>query len=78
MQLNHTVLERKRCSATCASLFLHCLLFSYLPLVESRVLNGAVWFVQRLKGVAHVFVPQPGLLLIRNAEQFAHLLFDSV
>lgn len=57
---------------------MHCLLFAYLPLVQSSILNGAVWFVQRLKGVAHVFVPQPGLLFIRNAEQSAHLLFNSV
>lgn len=35
----------------------------YLPLEETSILYGAVWLVQLLVGVAHVFVPEPCLLL---------------
>lgn len=51
---------------------------AHLPLVQSSVLDGAVGFVERLKGVAHVPVPQPGFLLIWDAEQLSHLLLDHV
>lgn len=50
----------------------------HLSLVEAGILNGAVRFVERLKGVTHVSVPQPGLFCIRNAEQCSHLLFYHV
>lgn len=50
----------------------------YLSLVEAGVLDGAVGFVERLEGVAHVPVPQPGLLLVGDAEQLPHLLLDHV
>ena len=49
-----------------------------LSLVEARILDSAVRFVERLKGVAHVPVPKPGLLLIGDAEQLPHLLFYQV
>lgn len=51
---------------------------SNLSLVEAGILDGAVRFVERLKGVAHVPVPQPGLLLIRDAEQLPHFLLNHI
>lgn len=41
-------------------------------------MDGAVRFVERLKGVAHVPVPQPGLLLIWDAEQLPHFLLNHI
>lgn len=52
--------------------------FAYLSLIKPSVLNGAVWFVERLKGVGHVPVPQSGLLLIGDAEQLPHLVLYHV
>lgn len=40
----------------------------YLPLVEAGVLDGAVRFVEGLKCVGHVPIPQPGFLRVRDAE----------
>lgn len=52
--------------------------FPYLSLIKASILDGAVWFVERLKGVGHVPVPQSGLLLVGDAEQFPHLLLYHV
>lgn len=52
--------------------------FAYLSLIKPSVLNGAVWFVERLKRVGHVPVPQSGLLLIGDAEQLPHLILYHV
>lgn len=52
--------------------------FPYLSLIKPSILNGAVWFVERLKGVGHVPVPKSGLLLIGDAEEFPHLLLYHV
>lgn len=46
----------------------------YLPLEETGVLHSAVWLVQLLVGVAHVFVPEPCFPLWWNIEQSSHLL----
>lgn len=46
----------------------------YLPLEESSVLHGAVWLVQLLVRVTHVFVPEPSFSLRWNIEQSSHLL----
>lgn len=45
---------------------------SDLSLVEAGILNGAVRFVERLEGVAHVPVPHSGVFVIRDAEQLPH------
>lgn len=37
--------------------------FPYLSLKKPGVLYSAVWLVQLLIGVAHVFVPESGLFL---------------
>lgn len=50
----------------------------YLPLIQTGILDGAVRLIKGLKGVAHILVPQPGLLLIGNAEQLPHLLLNGV
>lgn len=52
--------------------------FPYLSLIKPSILNGAVWFVERLIGVGHVPVPKSGLLLIRDAEEFPHFLLYHV
>lgn len=50
----------------------------YLSLVQAGVLDGAVGLVQRLEGVTHVLVPESGLLLIGNIEDFSYFLFNRI
>lgn len=46
----------------------------YLAVEEASILHSAVWLIQLLVSVAHVFVPEPCLLLRRDLKQRPHLL----
>lgn len=46
----------------------------YLPLEEAGILHSAVWLVQLLVRVAHIFVPEASFPLWCNIEQSSHLL----
>lgn len=46
----------------------------YLPMEETSVLHSAVWLIQLLVGVAHIFVPEARLLLCWDLKQRPHLL----
>lgn len=52
----------------------HQVTVQYLPLEESSILHGAVWLVQLLVRVTHVFVPEPSFPLCWDIEQSSHLL----
>lgn len=41
---------------------------------EPSILHSAVWLIQLLVSVAHIFVPEARLLLRRDIEQRPHLL----
>ena len=49
-------------------------LYTNLPLVQTSILDGAVWLIEGLEGVAHVLVPEARLSLVWDAEQLPHLL----
>lgn len=41
---------------------------------ETSILHSAVWLIQLLVGVAHIFVPEASLLLCWDLKQRPHLL----
>lgn len=41
---------------------------------ETGILHGAVWLIQLLISVTHIFVPEPRLLLRWDLKQRPHLL----
>lgn len=50
----------------------------YLPLKETSILHSTVRLVQLLISVAHIFVPEPCLVLQWDIEQLPHLLLYSI
>lgn len=46
----------------------------YLAVEETSILHSAVWLIQLLVSVTHIFVPEPRLLLRWDLKQRPHLL----
>lgn len=46
----------------------------YLPMEETSILHSAVWLIQLLVGVAHIFIPEARLFLCWDLKQCPHLL----
>lgn len=46
----------------------------YLPMEETGILHSAVWLIQLLVSVAHIFVPEARLALRWDLKQRPHFL----